>query len=146
MQFVKTILTHARLAALAASSAGAAVFYVLDLPLPFMLGPMFGCLIAALAGAKLQGLGWLATAMRIVLGVAVGTAITPELLDRMPQMAFSVALIPLGRPGPPLHPADRADRLPVVSQGLRLRPCHRLFRRHARRVAGHAGVRRGGRG
>jgi membrane AbrB-like protein len=94
MQFVKTILTHARLAALAASSAGAAVFYVLDLPLPFMLGPMFGCLIAALAGAKLQGLGWLATAMRIVLGIAVGTAITPALLDRLPQMIYSVALVP----------------------------------------------------
>jgi membrane AbrB-like protein len=94
MQFVKTILTRARLAALAASSAGAAVFYVLDLPLPFMLGPMFGCLIAALAGAKLQGLGWLATAMRIVLGIAVGTAITPALLDRLPQMIYSVALVP----------------------------------------------------
>jgi membrane AbrB-like protein len=94
MQFVKTILTRARLAALAASTAGAAGFYALDLPLPFMLGPMFGCLIAALAGAKLQGLGWLATAMRIVLGIAVGTAITPALLDRLPQMIYSVALVP----------------------------------------------------
>jgi len=94
MQIVKTILTRARLAALTASAVGVAVFFALDLPLPFMLGPMFGCLVAALAGAKLQGLGWLATAMRIVLGVAVGTAITPELLNRMPQMAYSVALIP----------------------------------------------------
>jgi membrane AbrB-like protein len=97
MQLVKTIATiatPARLAALAASAVGVAVFYVLDLPLPFMLGPMFGCLIAALAGAPLQGLGWLATAMRIVLGVAVGTAITPELLGRMPQMIYSVALVP----------------------------------------------------
>ena len=82
MHLIKAIATPARLSALAASAVGVAVFYYLDLPLPFMLGPMFGCLIAAMAGAPLQGLGWLATAMRIVLGVAVGTAITPELLGR----------------------------------------------------------------
>ncbi|MFQ5566606.1 MAG: AbrB family transcriptional regulator, partial [Paracoccaceae bacterium] len=94
MQLVKTILTHARLTALAASAVGTAAFHLLDLPLPFLLGPMFGCLVAALAGADLEGLGWLATMMRIVLGIAVGTAITPELLGRMPQMAYSVALVP----------------------------------------------------
>ena len=94
MQTVKTIISPARLTALATSAIGAGVFYLLDLPLPFMLGPMFGCLIAALAGAKLQALGHLSTAMRIVLGIAVGTAITPALLDRLPQMAYSVALVP----------------------------------------------------
>ena len=94
MQFVKTILSRARLVALAASTAGAAVFYLFDLPLPFMLGPMFGCLVVALAGQRLQALGHLTTAMRIVLGIAVGTAITPALLDRLPQMAYSVALVP----------------------------------------------------
>ncbi|MCH8168123.1 MAG: AbrB family transcriptional regulator [Proteobacteria bacterium] len=94
MQFVKTLLNRARLAALAASVVGTVVFHLLDLPLPFLLGPMFGCLVAALAGAPLKGLGPLATAMRIVLGVAVGTAITPELLERMPQMIYSIALVP----------------------------------------------------
>jgi hypothetical protein len=94
MQNVKTLLNRARLNALVTSAVGVWVFYALDLPLPFMLGPMFGCLVVALVGVKLQGLGWLATAMRIVLGVAVGTAITPELLNRMPQMAYSVALVP----------------------------------------------------
>jgi len=73
MQTVKTIISRARLLALAASAVGTAIFYVFDLPLPFMLGPMFACLIAALAGAKLQALGHLSTAMRIVLGIAVGT-------------------------------------------------------------------------
>jgi membrane AbrB-like protein len=94
MQSFRAILSPARLSALAASVAGVVVFHALDLPLPFMLGPMFGCLLAALAGAPLQGLGWLATAMRIVLGVAVGTAITPELMGRMPQMIYSILLIP----------------------------------------------------
>ena len=94
MQLVKTLLNRARLTALAASAVGAGVFHLLDLPLPLMLGPMFGCLVVALAGAPLKGLGPLAIMMRIVLGVAVGTAITPELLDRMPQMIYSIALIP----------------------------------------------------
>lgn len=94
MQRVKTILSRARLTAIAASAVGAGAFYLFDLPLPFMLGPMFACLIAALAGARLQALGHLTTAMRIVLGIAVGTAITPALLDRLPQMAYSVALVP----------------------------------------------------
>lgn len=98
MQRVKAVLdqmlTRARVVAVAASAVGLAVFWVFDLPLPFMLGPMFACLAAALLGLPLQGLGWLATAMRIVLGVAVGTAITPALLGRMPQMIYSVALVP----------------------------------------------------
>ncbi len=94
MHFVKTLLNRGRLTALAASTVGAAVFHLLDLPLPLMLGPMFGCLVVALAGAPLTGLGPLATMMRIVLGIAVGTAITPELLDRMPEMIYSIALIP----------------------------------------------------
>ena len=94
MHIVKTILSRARLNALAASTVGAVIFYLLDLPLPFMLGPMFGCLAAALAGADLKGLGPLALAMRIVLGVAVGTAITPELMHRMPEMGYSLLLVP----------------------------------------------------
>jgi len=94
MRPVKAILSPARLTAVAVSVVGVAVFHAFDLPLPFLLGPMFGCLVAALAGAPLRGLGPLATAMRIVLGVAVGSAITPELMHRMPQMVYSVALVP----------------------------------------------------
>ncbi len=93
MHLVKAILAPARLNALAASAAGAAVFYALALPLPFMLGPMFGCLIAALAGVNLRGFPPVALSMRIVLGVAVGSAITPKLVDRLPEMAYSVALV-----------------------------------------------------
>lgn len=97
MRRVKSLLPEmlppARLNALAASAAGAAVFYVTDLPLPFMLGPMFGCLVAALAGVNLRGFPPVALSMRIVLGVAVGSAITPRLVERLPEMAYSVALV-----------------------------------------------------
>ena len=74
--------------------AGVAVFHLLSLPLPFLLGPLFACLIAALLGARLVDMGRLGTGMRTVLGVAVGAAITPELMARLPAMAFSIALVP----------------------------------------------------
>jgi membrane AbrB-like protein len=87
------MLSPARLNALAASASGAGVFYAADLPLPFMLGPMFGCLFAALGGVNLRGFPPVALGMRIVLGIAVGSAITPRLVERLPEMAYSVALV-----------------------------------------------------
>ncbi len=85
MHAAKALLAPARLSALAVSAAGAALFHALDLPLPFMLGPMFGCLAAALAGAELRGFPPVALSMRIVLGVAVGSAMTPALPARWPS-------------------------------------------------------------
>ena len=77
------------------AAAGAAVFWALDLPLPFLFGPMIFCLVAALGGAQLRGVGQLGVGMRSILGVAVGASVTPDVIDRLPQMAISVALIPL---------------------------------------------------
>lgn len=75
--------------------AGTALFLLLDLPLPFLFGPMLACLIAALGGVRLRGLGQISVAARTILGVAVGASITPEVVARIPQMMLSVALIPL---------------------------------------------------
>jgi len=74
---------------------GTTVFWLAHLPLPFLFGPMCACLLAALVGAPMQGVGQLSVAMRTILGVAVGASITPEVVGRLPQMAASVALIPL---------------------------------------------------
>lgn len=75
--------------------AGTGLFWLTGLPLPFLFGPMLACLFAALAGAKLKGFGQISVAARTILGVAVGAAITPDLIARLPQLAVSVALIPL---------------------------------------------------
>ena len=75
--------------------AGVGFFLGFNLPLPFLFGPMAACLIAALLGAPLQGFGQVSVAARTILGVAVGASITPALLQELPQMAASVALIPL---------------------------------------------------
>lgn len=64
------------------------------LPLPFLFGPLFACLVAALAGGPLKGLGQFSVAMRTILGVAVGASLTPEVVGRLPQMAASIALVP----------------------------------------------------
>lgn len=84
-----------RMATLALALLGAGVFHLLGLPLPFLFGPMAACLIAALAGAPLKGMGTISTLARTILGVAVGASITPEVVGRIPQMAGSVALVPL---------------------------------------------------
>ena len=74
---------------------GAGLFHVMGLPLPFLFGPMTACLIAALAGAPLRGMGVISTLARTVLGAAVGASITPDVVSRIPQMAGSVALVPV---------------------------------------------------
>ena len=88
-------ITRPRLATIGLAIAGASVFWLAGLPLPFLFGPMAACLFAALGGAKLQGMGKLGMGMRTILGVAVGASVTPALITQLPSMAASVALIPL---------------------------------------------------
>ncbi|MGR3661191.1 MAG: AbrB family transcriptional regulator [Paracoccaceae bacterium] len=84
-----------RLETVTYATAGAALFYLVGAPLPFLFGPMAACLLAALLQRPLVGLGQLSVAARTVLGVAVGASLTPEVVSQLPQMAASVALIPL---------------------------------------------------
>lgn len=85
----------AQLLTLAIAASSVVGFSWLGLPLPFLLGPMFGCLAAALLGVPMRGLWQVSVAMRTVLGVAVGASVTPQLIDRLGDFAVSVALVPL---------------------------------------------------
>ncbi|MFN7003877.1 MAG: AbrB family transcriptional regulator [Roseinatronobacter sp.] len=89
------MLTRARLLTFAIALLGIAVFHALNLPLPFLFGPMFACLAAALAGVKMQGAGQVSVAARTVLGVAVGASITPAILGQVPLMAVTLAMMPV---------------------------------------------------
>ncbi|WP_291834066.1 AbrB family transcriptional regulator [Limimaricola sp.] len=80
---------------LAVSGTGVVLFRVAHLPLPWLLGPMLGCLVAALAGLPLRGAPRASMVMRTILGVAVGASITPALVHRLPQMTASLAMMPL---------------------------------------------------
>ncbi len=73
---------------------GAIIFSLANLPLPLLLGPIFGCLIGALLGLPLKGAGQISVGMRTIVGVAVGASVTPALFARLPEMAMSVSLIP----------------------------------------------------
>ncbi|MCQ0970348.1 AbrB family transcriptional regulator [Paracoccus sp. TK19116] len=88
-------LTRRRMETFVIALNGGLLFTLLNLPLPFLFGPMSACLISALAGVRLQGMGQVSAAARTVLGVAVGASITPALIGQLPQMALSLALIPI---------------------------------------------------
>ncbi len=79
----------------ALAAVGVLVFWSLGLPLPFLFGPMFACLIAALVGCPLKGLGQVGIGARTILGVAVGASITPTVVAQLPDMMASVALLPI---------------------------------------------------
>ena len=88
------LLTRPRLFALTAAAIGACVFVVFGLPLPLLLGPMVGCLCFAVCGTNLQGMGWFGTFMRTFLGVAIGSSITPQMMQDLPTYLVSLAFIP----------------------------------------------------
>ena len=77
------------------AAIGAGLFWLLGLPLPFLFGPMSACLATALLGAKLSGFGQVSAAARTILGVTIGCSITPDVVNDLPRMAGSVALIPI---------------------------------------------------
>ncbi len=77
------------------ATVGTLLFWGLDLPLPFLFGPMALCLLAALAHIPLKGFGQISVGARTILGVAVGASLTPEVVAQVPRMALSVALIPV---------------------------------------------------
>ncbi|MEO1678884.1 MAG: AbrB family transcriptional regulator [Pseudomonadota bacterium] len=75
--------------------AGVAVFHLLSLPLPWLLGPVIASLVAALMGVPLKGVRPVNEAMRTVLGVAVGATLTPTVLATFPGMWQTLLLVPV---------------------------------------------------
>lgn len=81
------------LLALLIGACGSAFFVWNGLPLPWFLGALTACLVASVAGLPIKRPTPISIPMRAVLGVAVGTAYTPALLDRLPSMISSLALL-----------------------------------------------------
>ena len=77
------------------AGAGAAVFMMFDLPLPWLLGPIAACLVAAILGAPMRGIKPVNELMRTILGVAVGATFTPALLFTMTGYWPTLLLIPV---------------------------------------------------
>ncbi|MEM1306801.1 MAG: AbrB family transcriptional regulator [Pseudomonadota bacterium] len=79
--------------AFAVGTIGALVFIRLKAPLPIFLGSLAFCMAASIFRVPLKRPKSLSGPMRAVLGVAIGAAFTPELLQRAPELAVSLALI-----------------------------------------------------
>lgn len=88
-------LTHRRLLTLLAAGIGAIAFVALNLPLPFLLGPMLACLAVALAGAPMADMGAAGVFMRTFLGVAIGATVTPTMLAALPSYGLTLAMVPV---------------------------------------------------
>ncbi len=74
---------------------GVLAYHLLSLPLPWLLGPITACLIAALLGVQMKGISILNDAMRSILGVAVGATFTTALVASMAGMWTTLILVPL---------------------------------------------------
>ncbi len=74
---------------------GVLVFILLALPLPWLLGPIAFCLLAALSGIPLNETQQLDEGMRTILGVAVGATLTPAVLVSLPAMWPTLVIVPM---------------------------------------------------
>jgi membrane AbrB-like protein len=71
------------LLSLSLGAAGGAVFFLLSLPLPWMLGSMSIVLLAALTGMPVVSAKKIRPPMAAVIGVMLGSSFSPGMLDRL---------------------------------------------------------------
>ena len=79
--------------ALAIGSVGGYVGHRLDLPLAWMIGALVFVTVASVAGAPVSLPPRLRAFMIAVLGVMLGSAFTPELLDRIGQWGITLSIL-----------------------------------------------------
>jgi membrane AbrB-like protein len=77
------------------AAVGVAMFHPLHLTLPWLLGPIIACLLAALLGVPMRGMSTVNNLMRTILGVAVGATFTWALVVTMVDMWSTLILVPL---------------------------------------------------
>jgi uncharacterized protein len=80
-------------AGLALGTLGGGLFYLLSLPLPWMLGALFLTMVAAIAGLPVAGPVRLRPAIVAVIGVLLGSRFTPEVVDQAAQALASLAIL-----------------------------------------------------
>lgn len=69
--------------------------FLAGMPLPWMLGPMIGTTLAALAGLPIAGPDRVRPYMIPVIGVMLGSAITPEIWEQLGQWAVTMLILPV---------------------------------------------------
>lgn len=88
-------LTRAKVTTLALGIPGGALFYLLNLPLPWMLGAMAATTIAAIAGVRVALMPSLRMIFVAILGVMLGSAFTPDVVQGLAIWVGSFAWLGL---------------------------------------------------
>jgi membrane AbrB-like protein len=88
-------LTRAKLMTLALGIPGGALFYFLHLPLPWMLGAMAATTIAAISGVRVALMPSLRLVFVAILGVMLGSAFTPDIVQGLAKWVGSFAWLGL---------------------------------------------------
>ncbi len=81
------------LPAIALGAAGGSLFWLLGLPLPWMLGALFATMIASVAGLPLKGPNVMRPAVVAVIGVLLGSRFAPEVLGHAVTWTGTLALL-----------------------------------------------------
>lgn len=81
--------------AIVVGAIGGTIFNYLDLPLPWMMGSMFAAGMVTLGGVELKMDSRLRTLMILVIGVLLGGAFSPEILERIPRWPITLASLAL---------------------------------------------------
>ena len=71
----------------------AIVFISLGIPLPWLFGPLFACLLIAILGIKIEVNKLIGDTMRTLLGVAAGASITPIFFIALPNIITTLCLV-----------------------------------------------------
>jgi membrane AbrB-like protein len=79
--------------ALAIGAVGGAVFAWLDMPLAWMIGAMCATTAASVAGVDVKMLPGLRQFMIAVLGVMLGSAFHPEIVEQMARWSLSLSVL-----------------------------------------------------
>jgi uncharacterized protein len=91
---VATASRQGRMAfALVLGALSGAAAHAIGVPLPWMLGPMIGLTIAAMAGAPVRGPDRLRPLVIPVIGVMLGSAITVEVFAALGKWGWTFALL-----------------------------------------------------
>jgi membrane AbrB-like protein len=70
---------------------GGALFYYVGVPLPFMLGPLFACMVGSLARLPMSVPGFVRPPMSMVIGTMIGTSFGPNTLNNIGSWPLPIA-------------------------------------------------------
>jgi membrane AbrB-like protein len=79
--------------ALLVGATGGCLFYLAGIPLPFMLGSMFACMVAAMTNLPVRAPMAVRPPMSAIIGTMIGASVSPAALAYLPSLGWSMAFL-----------------------------------------------------